>query len=198
MLDSLTGNPVTSRQEEPMGWIDERGEHELYVAPMFRDGASGSTHGRQGVNVGGVTPETEDWRQPADIVGWEVRCNHYQGRTAPHTTTVLARWTRATSPEDQDRAAGRFYAEDDVAEFLGDREDVEQLALSLWDVHRKPGDALRMIEAAAEAHARARVELDAVVTAGRAAGLSWADVGRAVGITRQSARERWGALDERD
>lgn len=181
-----------------MGWIDEHNEHELYVTPVFRDGASGTTFGRDGVNVGGPTPETEDWRQPADIVGWEVRCNHYEDEAArTHATTVLARWTRVSAPEDQDRAAGRFYAEDDEAEFLGDREDVERLALSLWDVHRKPLDALRLIESAAEAAAAARAQLDAAVTAGRAAGLSWADVGRAVGITRQSARERWGAHDER-
>ena len=180
-----------------MGWIDEHNEHELYITPMFRDGASGTTYSREGVNVGGPTPETEDWRQPADIVGWEVRCNCYQGEAArSHATTVLARWTRVSGPEDQDRAAGRFYAEDDDAEFLGDRDDVEPLALSLWEVHRKPADALRMIEAAAEAHARTRVELDAAVIAGRAAELSWADVGRAVGITRQSARERWGSTDD--
>jgi hypothetical protein len=180
-----------------MGWVDENNDHEMYVAPMFPDGASGSTHGRQGVNVGGVTPEDEDWRDPADIAGWEVRCTCYQGRSArSHTRTVLARWTRVSSPEDQDRAAGRFYAEDDVAEFLGDREDVEKLALALWDAHRKPGEALRMIEAAAEAHARTRRELDAAVAAGRTTGASWADVGRAVGISRQSARERWGSTDD--
>lgn len=180
-----------------MGWIDENNDHEMYVAPMFRDGASGTTHGRQGVNVGGVAPEDEDWRDPADIVGWEVRCNCYEGESARnYTTTVLTRWTRVGSPEDQDRAAGRFYAEDDVAEFMGDREDVERLALALWDAHRKPVDALHLIEAAAQAYARTRRELDAAVTAGRSTGLSWADVGRAVGITRQSARERWGSHEE--
>lgn len=40
-------------------------------------------------------------------------------------------------------------------------------------------------------------DLDGAVDRARAAGLSWADIGRAAGgITRQSARERWGKLQE--
>jgi len=161
-----------------MSWIDDNNDHELFIAPITRDGAS-------------------DERDPADIVGWEVRCICYLDEAhRRYATTTLARWERVSSPEDQDRAAGRFYADDEDASYMADREDVERLAKSLWDVHRKPLDALRLIETAAEANAAARAQLDAAVTAGRAVGLSWADVGRAVGITRQSARERWGAREE--
>lgn len=180
-----------------MGWIDENNDHEGYITPIFRDGASGHGVSNKGVNVGGPTTETEDWRAAADIVGWEVRCTCYQDAAHwHHTTTVLARWTRVSSPEDQDRAAGRLYAEDDDAEFMSEREDVERLALALWDAHREPLDALRAIGAAASAHAKTRAQLDAAVLAGRAAEVSWADIGRAVGITRQSARERWGSREE--
>lgn len=50
------------------------------------------------------------------------------------------------------------------------------------------------IERAAAAATEALADLDATVQTGRAIGLTWADVGRAVGITRQSARERWGEV----
>lgn len=178
-----------------MGWVDESGEHEMWIAPMFPDGATGGSHGHQGINVGGWGPGEEDWRHPKDIVGWEVRCHCYRGQSRNPTTTVLARWTRVRPPEtEEDPAAGRFIVDDDGdAEFVGDsRPDIEELALSLWRVHYGPHDATRAIEAAAEAQRKAAAQLDAAVAAGHAAGLSWADVGRAVGITRQSARERWG------
>lgn len=45
-------------------------------------------------------------------------------------------------------------------------------------------------EAAANLH-RDGVALDRAVAAARSAGASWADIGRAVGITRQSAQARW-------
>lgn len=44
---------------------------------------------------------------------------------------------------------------------------------------------------AAVAYRDAGDQLDAAVGRARAAGASWTDVGKAAGITRQSARERW-------
>ena len=43
--------------------------------------------------------------------------------------------------------------------------------------------------------AAADADLDAAVVAARTSGWSWAEIGRVVGITRQSARERW--MDQR-
>jgi len=37
-------------------------------------------------------------------------------------------------------------------------------------------------------------DLDAAVTSAREAGLSWAQIGSALGVSRQSAHERWGHL----
>lgn len=61
----------------------------------------------------------------------------------------------------------------------------------LWDAHRAPADALHALEDAWADARRAADAVDRAVAAGRVAGLSWADVGRATGMTRQSARERW-------
>lgn len=41
---------------------------------------------------------------------------------------------------------------------------------------------------------RAEAELSATVIAARKTGASWAQIGAALGMTRQSAHERWGHL----
>lgn len=51
------------------------------------------------------------------------------------------------------------------------------------------------IEEAVAMRAAADADLDAAVVAARTSGWSWAEIGRVVGITRQSARERW--MDQR-
>lgn len=52
--------------------------------------------------------------------------------------------------------------------------------------------AVVSVEEAAAAHGEASEQLDQAVARARDYGASWADIGRAVGITRQSAHERWG------
>ncbi len=41
---------------------------------------------------------------------------------------------------------------------------------------------------------QAEASLDDTVTAAREAGITWAQIGAALGMTRQSAHERWGHL----
>jgi hypothetical protein len=64
----------------------------------------------------------------------------------------------------------------------------EDLRAKLEEVHRQ---AITDVGAAAAAHGASRTALDQAVNAARAAGASWTEIGRAAGITRQSARERW-------
>lgn len=52
--------------------------------------------------------------------------------------------------------------------------------------------AVSRVVAATENAAAARAALDDAVADARAAGATWEQVGRAAGMTRQSARERWG------
>jgi hypothetical protein len=59
--------------------------------------------------------------------------------------------------------------------------------------HRRPPvDPMETLQVLAKARADNRAELEASVGALRAAGGTWADVGRALGVTRQSARQRFG------
>jgi hypothetical protein len=57
-----------------------------------------------------------------------------------------------------------------------------------------PDPALSAITKASTSLRQAESELDAAVTNARAAGLSWAQIGAALGVSRQSAHERWGHL----
>lgn len=121
-------------------------------------------------------------------MGWVVEF-HYPDRT----TVKLARWTRVASPGEEDLTRGALYAADEDVTDLDVRDDVERLAYALWDAHRQPGLATKQLVRATKGVRRAHAALDESVTIARAAGLSWADVARAVGIARQSARERWGS-----
>ncbi|UKA56682.1 hypothetical protein LFT45_22665 (plasmid) [Arthrobacter sp. FW305-BF8] len=47
------------------------------------------------------------------------------------------------------------------------------------------------VVAAARGYAQAGQRLDKTVAAAKAAGATWAEIGRAAGITRQAAHERW-------
>lgn len=64
----------------------------------------------------------------------------------------------------------------------------EELRAALEEVHRQ---SLIDLSSAAEANTRARADLDGAVSRARAAGASWGDIGRACGMARSSARERW-------
>jgi hypothetical protein len=64
----------------------------------------------------------------------------------------------------------------------------EQLRDALAEVQRQ---AVTDVGIAAAAYKGAGSALDRAVNAARAAGASWTDIGRAAGITRQTARERW-------
>jgi len=61
--------------------------------------------------------------------------------------------------------------------------------------HREHVDAIDALDSISGARAKiaaAERDLDAAVGAARRAGASWEAIGRAAGITRQSAHGRWG------
>lgn len=53
-----------------------------------------------------------------------------------------------------------------------------------------------MVEAAHVAHDESRAVLQQWVDAGRRAGMSWADIGALMGITRQAAQQRFGGAPD--
>jgi hypothetical protein len=70
--------------------------------------------------------------------------------------------------------------------------EVEDACLAEWRSHVAPMVAIRDVEVAAETAREATAALTAAVHHAHVLGLSWADIGRAAGISRQAARERWG------
>ena len=91
----------------------------------------------------------------------------------------------------EDLARRRVYAPDtDV--HADERPEVAEAARAVWRrQHLDPIDVDDEIQAAVEARRDADVRLDAAVAKARLLGRSWADIGAAAGMTRQSANERW-------
>lgn len=115
-----------------------------------------------------------------EIVGWRGQCScSWHGDM----------WERVTSPAAADFNHRRDYVspEDSAHASL----KVEDAIHNEWKAHMAPSEALLGLEAAAREYDRAGRRLTKTVAAAKAAGASWADIGRAVGISRQSAHERW-------
>lgn len=186
-----------------MGWIDESAWHEGYVAPVFGDGATGngrSTATGYGVGTG------DEIRPAAAVIGWRVTCAH--ARTTDREDIVgtwslfkddqrwfsPTLWRRVYSPDAEDLDQHLVYVPLDSQDVdLDDRQDLEEILIDEWRAHIAPEDHARSIRAALDGVASAKQTLDLEVAAGRTAGLSWAEIGRVAGITRQAARDRWGS-----
>lgn len=96
-----------------------------------------------------------------------------------------------------DRAVTRpgEYGDDPDDAYLPDGRSVEEVLCEAWETtHMAPAGGLAVIRAAAVEANRARARLDAAVREARASSRppSWAEIGKAAGISRQSAHERWG------
>lgn len=201
-----------------MGWIEDTGRHEGHVKCVFADGLLGggvwgpgdgvSVDGPDGVH-GRDEAGKELWRPPAAVVGWRVACDHVPayisdeelGRYAhqPERWISPIVWHRVYSPAEQDLDRRRIYAslDDKYSVDLMDRtereEQLEELLLAEWRAHIEPEDHARSIRAALDGVTKAKQLLDMEVAAAHAAGMSWADIGRVAGMTRQAARDRWGS-----
>ncbi|RAM37254.1 AsnC family protein [Arthrobacter globiformis] len=116
----------------------------------------------------------------SEIVGWRGHCScGWQGD----------RWERVASPTAADFNRRRDYISADDSAHASLR--VEDAIHNEWNAHVAPSEALLGLEAAARDYNRAGRRLAKTVAAAKATGASWADIGRAVGISRQSAHERW-------
>ena len=173
-----------------MGWTSNDYNHEGWVAAISPDGrlSSGSTaggmlfHGITGrYKVAGdfVAPDQEI--VPDDVImNWRGACTcGWRGEL----------WQRVPSAADADLAARKEYVPGGEAAFVSG--EVEDAVQEEWLVHIAPSEAILGVEAAAKEHRQAGHRLDKTVTAANAAGASWADIGRAAGISRQAAHERW-------
>jgi hypothetical protein len=155
------------------------GEHEGWVVPLFADGAEGSgSSGSKGVSVR-TADGKQEWRPDAAVIGWRAGCEC--GWRGPA-------WTRAAKTDPRARmlvCEGRFADLD---------EPEEARVMDEWREHIAPFTRVEAVAEAAVGWRRASLALDDAVQTARLAGASWADIGNAVGITRQSANERWSRL----
>ncbi|WP_280460901.1 AsnC family protein [Nocardia carnea] len=166
------------------------GRHEGVVAHVFADGSYGSSWGG-----GPVATHTADGTlldiadQPvhsyAEVVGWRAFCSDpgdYRGDE--HWRGPL--WHRVATLAEQDLDARRIYCGDEMLD-----EESEDLISVDWEIHVGASAELHLVDIAHDQVVDAQRKLTEAVRTARDAGASWTDIGRAVGISRQSAHERW-------
>lgn len=189
-----------------MGWqLDDdtgsgRIEHEGWVAYVAPDGRLGSSSSRDWVEVRrpdadqraramweqGESPSYADMydRIPwDDVCGFQVACTcGWTGRS----------WNRSEFTDRTPEYAPMIDAEDSE---LADGQTVDEVGYAAWLEHVTPLAAQTAIRQAAGTAATAKRALDEAVAAARAAEppLSWAEIGRAAGMSRQAAHVRWGS-----
>ncbi|TQS88622.1 hypothetical protein EU811_20990 [Arthrobacter sp. TS-15] len=172
-----------------MGWTSNDYQHEGWVAAIAPDGRLSSGSTGEGMFVHGITgnylPAGEFYPDeeivPNDLImSWRGACTcGWQGEL----------WQRVFTAADADLAARKEYVPS--GEFADVSGEVEEAVQAEWLVHIAPSEAILGVEAAAREHRQAGHRLDKTVAAAKAAGASWTDIGRAAGISRQAAHERW-------
>ncbi|MFF2317756.1 hypothetical protein ACFVTE_15980 [Arthrobacter sp. NPDC058097] len=172
-----------------MSWSTDYSEgHEGWAASVTPDGRRTGSSTGQGMLVEGITGRYErDTTLPdyevvphREIIGWQGQCEcGWQGEL----------WERVPSAEEAD--AGRRKVHLPLEKSAHAPEAVEDAIGDEWLEHVAPFGAVAGVEAAARDYAQAGRRLDKTVAAAKAAGATWADIGRAAGITRQAAHERW-------
>ncbi|SDT93293.1 hypothetical protein [Gordonia westfalica] len=183
-----------------MGWTHESDTHfhEAALVAVFEDG----TESRGSTMVGGVDYELIDpgrrgkdgLRPSAEIAGWVLRCDCARRTSSDVSTwTDPVQWARVPSASLEDLVGHRVFAPDTDLD-VNVRPEVAEVARAVWRrEHLDPIDVDYEIQAAADARRDADARLDAAVAKARRLGRSWADIGAAAGMTRQSANERWKA-----
>lgn len=180
-----------------MGWILDRPgaeAHEGYVALLGPDG-----RGSGGTGPGGVLFPNPRWSRSNDsvepfdievpwseIIGWRVECAcGWRGTT----------WRREEAVNDDPDAEDVFPEH----MLLPDGSTLEDAGEQEWSHHVRPLAATEDVRAAARTLGAAAAALDAAVMEARESDppATWEQIGRAAGITRQSAHDRWaGKVEE--
>lgn len=174
-----------------MGWMTEAdgGMHEGHVAVLVSDGRAAS-----GSRLGGVVLLNPRWAYGVDesiepfdftvpwseVTGWQAQCEcGWRGTT----------WQRDEAIND-DPADEQLDADHML---LSDGRSIEDVGHAEWKQHVQPLAAAESVRSAAAAVRDAEAALDEAVAAARAGNppSTWEQIGRAVGISRQSAHERW-------
>jgi hypothetical protein len=167
----MSGNP-------DMHWEAIDGRHGGAVVALLADGWPTLPLTEQAVMVQrleGLALVDHD-----DVHGWRATCTcFWQGEP----------WTRLHEPGRTDLVRRQ------ASVLSGSPCDPPMAVLQAlhaeWRAHAEREVALTELQAARRAEAAVEQRLVNAAAAARAAGLSWADIGRATGMSRQAAHERW-------
>ncbi|PXX52285.1 hypothetical protein DFR70_13317 [Nocardia tenerifensis] len=172
------------------------GEHEGWILYLFADGAGGGGFDRGRMPVL-YTPDGEprdyglgeprELRDFDEVVAWQMACVE-EGTDRIHWRGP--RWTRV-EPAENENLAARCARLD---KFADPSAEVEDAVYADWYAHIRPAVAVSPVRQAAAEVAAAQAKLTDAVRQARIDGASWADIGTATGMTRQSAHERWSKL----
>jgi len=138
----------------------------------------------------------EEQRIDDEVVAWRLACDCSDPASFGHAKWTGPTWQRVPTRALEDLEAGRiFLAEGEAASDMMYREGVEEVARSRWlSEHISPAAALDQIREAQGTIASATDRLNEAVVFARASGKTWAEIGAAAGISRQSAHERWNGV----
>jgi hypothetical protein len=172
-----------------MSWTNEDGDHEGWAAAEMPGGwfSVGST--AAGITVRRFAPGPlrdqhagePPVRDGREAIGWRGLCEcGWRGQL----------WERVERPEQADPAARRVHDPDPSPNGY-EPADVEDAIHAEWKAHLLPAETLLDLRMAADRVSAAKARLTDAVRAAHQAGNSWADIARNVGISRQSAHERW-------
>jgi hypothetical protein len=177
-----------------LSYTSDDGRHEGWEAAEFPDGrVSGSMIGGKGVGIrtleeatggGGTWPQ--EVTDGSTAIGWRGVCTC--GWAGPL-------FRRVPAAGQHDLARHQVHA--DPGLYADAPPDVADAILAEWTAHL-PHETLAEVTAAAEDARKAESRLNDAVAAARAASQTWEAIGRAAGMTRQSANERWRATTTQD
>lgn len=169
-----------------MGWCDESGKHEGWMQALFTDGTvSSGTSGGHGIYAEGYEylphddNDTRTWgeidpaylRPYSDIVGWRMKCE--------------CGWAGMALPVEALDCDERFREPSEECE--------ERDFLPAWRRHVAPDNAVSALERLYDDLREVEANIDAQVQTSRDAGVTWEQIGRALGMSRQGAQQRYGS-----
>jgi hypothetical protein len=188
----MTRVPVDRKHKS---WGTQDRKHAGWVGALFGDGAISIGLGpvdrpQAGFQLGYDADGTdlEDLgicRGHAEVTGWIGVCT-CGWRSRP--------WARVATPPEEDLAARRVYGGffmSDGRLFDVDNRAVCRTTLAEWRQHIEPDGLLALIGDLTEQRRQLDERLARLVAQAREVGVTWEDIGRAAGVTRQSAHERW-------